>query len=407
MTAPYNPKSYNVIQLLQNEDQGQLEKIARFYAANGNLLQEYKAFPAAAINDACLSRTFNYDASDQLIGSVATTAKWTQTMQDASTSDISDILLSSITGVPGDPDGTKIADITAIGGVIPIVFTLQSDPGNDFRIDNDTELVWNGTAPTGSFPITIRATDGIGQIKDVNFTIRSFAFVNATSVSFNGTDENVDMGTAASVQFSKTDSFSFSCWLYRDTGAGTDYIYSTNTGGNNGQGIGIWTDGSERINFGLNGGTAGNRINARTPTASYVVDTWFHLVCTYDGTELISGVHIYIDGVDQTLTTVQDALTGDFQVTNDSKIGSRSDNASYWSGNIDEFAIFNDEKTSAEVTTLYNAGTPGDLAGFADIIHWYRMGDNDTFGILIDNIDALNAFMINMAPSNFDTVIVP
>jgi len=403
----YDPSNYNTLMLLQNEEQGQLEKVANFYDVSNVLTQEVKTFPLALVGSAALSRTFNYDVSGNLIGETVALTPWTQTMEDNAIPPLIDILLSNNLSTPGLPDGTKIGDLTAVGGLPPIIFTLQSDPGNDFRIDNGNELVWNGTSSSGSFPITIRAVDNDAQTLDVMFTIESAAFVNATSVLFNGSDENIDLGTTADIQFDKTNSFSFSCWFYRNTGSGTDYIYSTNTGGNNGQGIGIGTDGNERVNFRLNGGTAGNRINVRTPISSYTIATWHHLVCTYDGTELASGCHIYIDGVDQVLTNVQDALSGDFAVTNDSKIGSRSDDASYSSSNIDEFSIHNIELSSAQVTSIYNSGTPMDLTAFAGIIHWYRMGDNDTFGFVTDNVGSLDGAMINMAPSNFDTANFP
>ena len=402
-TAKLN--SENVVSWLQNDEQGQLVKTALFYDSNGNLIQEFKAFPLTKVNDPCLSMSYKYSAGNIFLGTTATMAIWTQTMEDQAINEITDILLSSSTGTPGDPDGTKIADITTIGGIVPYVYILTSDPGNNFRIENGNELVWNGTAPSGSFPITIQVEDSIGQIFSKNFTIDAFAFANTLSVSFNGSDESLDLGTAASVQFNKNNSFSYSCWFYRDNGSGTRYIYSTNTGGDNGQGIGINTDGSERINFRLNGGTAGDRIHARTPTATYALSTWYHLVCTYDGSADISGVNIYVNGVSQTLTTVSNTLSGDFAVTNDSRIGARSDEASYYSGNIDEFSIHNIELSSAQVTTIYNAGVPIDLTGFAGIIHWYRMGDNDTFGFVKDVINALDAAMINMAPSNFDTNI--
>ena len=46
----------------------------------------------------------------------------------------------------------------------------------------------------------------------------------------------------------------------------------------------------------------------------------------------------------------------------------------YFSGHLDEFAIFDGDKTGI-VADLYNNGVPTDLSGTAGLEHWWRMGD--------------------------------
>ena len=48
----------------------------------------------------------------------------------------------------------------------------------------------------------------------------------------------------------------------------------------------------------------------------------------------------------------------------------------FFDGNLDEFAIFDGDKTGI-VSTLYNDGVPADLTGLSGLEHWWRMGDND------------------------------
>ena len=60
--------------------------------------------------------------------------------------------------------------------------------------------------------------------------------------------------------------------------------------------------------------------------------------------------------------------------------------------NIDEFAIFRTELSAANVTTLYNNGTPYDIASFTGIEHYWRLGDGigDTASIIRDQVGSWN-----------------
>ena len=46
----------------------------------------------------------------------------------------------------------------------------------------------------------------------------------------------------------------------------------------------------------------------------------------------------------------------------------------YFSGHLDEFAIFDGDKTGI-AADIYNNGVPTDLSGHANLDHWWRMGD--------------------------------
>ena len=54
---------------------------------------------------------------------------------------------------------------------------------------------------------------------------------------------------------------------------------------------------------------------------------------------------------------------------------------------LDEVSIFDYELTSGQVTSIYNSGTPTDLdntSGVTAPVHWWRMGDGDTFPTITD-----------------------
>ena len=60
---------------------------------------------------------------------------------------------------------------------------------------------------------------------------------------------------------------------------------------------------------------------------------------------------------------------------------------------IDEFAIWSSDE-SANIIDIYNSGAPQDLSVLDDpAVHWWRMGDGDTFPFLSDSGTASNLIM--------------
>ena len=128
------------------------------------------------------------------------------------------------------------------------------------------------------------------------------------------------------------------------------------------------------------------------------------------------GVKIYINGVLQSLTDssngggIPDA--GDSGNTfaidpNIIAIGRQPTNSNYMRDSlVDELSFFNAELSASEVASLYNGGTPSNLAIFTPgPAHWYRMGDGDTAPTIIDSIGGANLTMTNMNDNNFITTV--
>ena len=69
---------------------------------------------------------------------------------------------------------------------------------------------------------------------------------------------------------------------------------------------------------------------------------------------------------------------------------------------VDELSFFNAELSASEVASLYNGGTPSNLAIFTPgPAHWYRMGDGDSAPTLTDSIGNADLTMTNMGDANF------
>ena len=136
----------------------------------------------------------------------------------------------------------------------------------------------------------------------------------------------------------------------------------------------------------------------------YWVDTsaqddgkWHHWMVYVDAGD-ISDSKCYVDGsalsVDATTGsgTAPQAYTEALRIGGDAASGGQ-----HFSGNIDEFAVFDGDVTS-NASTYFNLGIPIDLSGESGLVAYYRMGDGDTFPTITDNSTNSNdGTMTNMA----------
>ena len=89
---------------------------------------------------------------------------------------------------------------------------------------------------------------------------------------------------------------------------------------------------------------------------TFTTSTWYNIVVTYDGLKSATSFKIYVNNVNQSLTTVFNTFTGTNTNSSSFNLGSQA-NQYYFDGTIDEVAIWNRELTASEVTDLYNSGS--------------------------------------------------
>lgn len=139
----------------------------------------------------------------------------------------------------------------------------------------------------------------------------------------------------------------------------------------------------------INDNSTTNQISVQT-TAKYNDGVWHHVTFTYDGSSTAAGVKIYVDGALQAKTTNTDALSGTIVSTDELRLGARktTGNETYFNGNLDEAAVYNKTLSAAEVSAIWNLGTPNDLSllgSATNLVGWWRMGDGDTYPTLTDH----------------------
>ena len=195
-----------------------------------------------------------------------------------------------------------------------------------------------------------------------NYSTRSF--------NFDGVDDYINMGNPTDLQI--TGALSISAWVKFTGDSGPIVTKSRTSGGV--RSYGLWGDrsgSSHRPEFFIyNSGTAYS-----TPDTGARVDdgNWHHLLAVFNPSTYL---RLYIDGnLEQENTTSIPATIDNDSV--DFYIGSSELSSFFFTGNIDEVAVWNSDQSS-NVSSIYNSGTHADLTSFSPV-SWWRMGENATF----------------------------
>ena len=182
---------------------------------------------------------------------------------------------------------------------------------------------------------------------------------------FNGSSQYIDMGVGR-LDFGRTDSFTLSAWVWRNSENTYDDIMGNIIGPLTYQGYRyiIFSNADPNANalcvdlINHNGADVWSRVCS--PNSSVSPRKWTHLAFTYDGAVTgIAGVQIYIDGIQQSKQTVHDTLAGgDFKQSFYSwGIGLMPAEAThYMDGKIDEARVYNRVLSPDEIKRLYNLG---------------------------------------------------
>ena len=103
--------------------------------------------------------------------------------------------------------------------------------------------------------------------------------------------------------------------------------------------------------------SAGSYALAESSTLS--ANTWYHVVGVFDGSSTTSTLYINGSSVD-TNTSAGSALATS-AANSDCIIGATALPSRYFGGHVDETAVWDVALSSADVTAIYNSGTPNDL----------------------------------------------
>jgi len=194
-------------------------------------------------------------------------------------------------------------------------------------------------------------------------------FESTKSLSFDGTDEYVNLGNPTSLQI--TGSLTLSAWI-KTTSTSGFIIAKEDALPNSSYSLSVGTSmGNNFIRFRI---TSGGSLRSVDSVGIDPADgQWHHVLGVNDGSNLL----IYIDGTLRNSNFLGGSIDNS---TADVNIGRRDYSTSEFpfTGNIDEVAIFNSALSFPDVTTIYNGGVPNDLSSLSPV-SWWRMGENSTF----------------------------
>lgn len=143
-------------------------------------------------------------------------------------------------------------------------------------------------------------------------------------------------------------------------------------------------------------------------------DTWYHIVITYDLVHNSSGLNMYIDnvlkntsngGATASVTGVWGAVTN----TVNPMYLARNAGVDYMVGKLDEYSIWDEVLTAADVEDLYNSGRTGDPNRYPVasnyLVGYWRCGDGATFSTIPDAAPQYsnNGEMMNMSADDINT----
>lgn len=293
---------------------------------------------------------------------------------------------------------------------------------------NVRKIIGGSSLSAGVYSIPVKAINYNGEdAKTIVLTVGNPVFANTRSVQFNNNQYLLGNGGVLQGVLGRSgngsgssDAWTISFYFKPGTSNNANqtilYAGSSNLANNNHLRV-YWNgNNSTRRQLCLRYGSNNNNLEIKSQVNTVQsANNWQHCLVSYDGgttgsasgqiNNYYSRFKIFIDGVQQTTVNANSNFgnstplnTTEFQIAKYSIGGNYLRNNS----NLDEIAIWGSDESS-QISNIYNSGVPINLNTLINQpIHWWRMGDGDTFPFLQDIGTASNCIltMQSMTSSN-------
>ena len=183
-------------------------------------------------------------------------------------------------------------------------------------------------------------------------------FTNQYSVSLDGTDDFIDVGTVSDLNGSIS-SVTISAWF--NVSAFGDAVISGGSSGSDRFYMQIYNSTTIRYGSGL------GFDDFIVPTLS--TGTWYHVALVHNGTSAA----LYLNNSQSSSgSQVVESPTANYGSS--LKIGSYFSGSNYFQGLLDEVAVFDSALSASNITSIYNSGVPSNISSL-NPVGWWRMGD--------------------------------
>jgi hypothetical protein len=206
----------------------------------------------------------------------------------------------------------------------------------------------------GIFP-TLPALDCENKIIDTPVLCKSMDLDGVNEYMAYGVYPNPFTGNNA-FDFEYTNAFTLSLWVKFDTiGISQPLINKYKLGIN--KGYFFLLSNKNEVRFGLQS-QSGQIFEIKTPINTITSGVFYHIVATYDGSNTIGGLNIYINGNLANFNQIfnQPLISTLIDSNQPLEIGRLSTTFGYLNGLISKVRIWNTELSAGEVTTEYNTG---------------------------------------------------
>ncbi|MBZ0166654.1 MAG: LamG domain-containing protein, partial [Candidatus Omnitrophica bacterium] len=287
----------------------------------------------------------------------------------------------------------------ATGGAFTSTGTLMFNADADVTITSNTNafsnvIINDGLIGYWSFDETASpAVDHSGYANSGTWTGNTTSstttpsginYANPRSVSFDGTDDSVNVGSDS--LFDLRQDFTIAAWVNPSALVSFPMVFCKGTV-NTEYLLFADTATSNRFLFRVDQGGL-NDVRAAT---SAVVGTWHHVAGVYDG----ANIRIYVNGVEDATPV---AVTGNIDTADtDLHIGSCGGTGNEWNGLIDDARVYNRALTAAEILELGSGNMPG--AALATYTLQDAMDVNGTLTINAGDLNTGANQNINLAGS--------
>ena len=251
---------------------------------------------------------------------------------------------SPSTFFPGKIDDVKIYNYARTAGQVAYDYN-RGAPVAHWKLDEcQGAIAYDATSQRNNGTITIGASgeDTVGTCTTSSTAWGSGASGKyGASLSFDKTDDYVDLDSAASDMPSGTTNVTLSAWIKPTTFAtNRSIVVYGGTASNKGYGIGVGNTAS-KANMSING-------TYYSGSSTLSASQWYHIVGVYDHTN----VKLYVNGVLDLTQSVTSSVTSDTTL----RIGMEPSRSMYFDGQIDDVKIFNYPLSAAQVRKLFNEG---------------------------------------------------
>ena len=177
-----------------------------------------------------------------------------------------------------------------------------------------------------------------------------------SALQFDGSNDYVNVGNVGELMLSKQEPMSLAGWIYHEGSADTMGLIGTldNNSPNDGWGL---VSSDRKLQFEMRAASGSGRLRAASQD-QLPVDTWVHVAATYDGSDSINGLTLYLDGSPVALDVKNNTAGGSLPTDHNLALGAYGGDAvgRYFGGRLDDFAVWNEVLTGRQIRFAMNLG---------------------------------------------------